>query len=360
MSWTRTVLNLVIGCVMCGTAALPAQGQSAPPRIDVATLGPQIGETVSDFRLPDQDGTVRTLDSLMGPKGLMLVFSRSADWCPYCKTQIVELQSRLSALRDEGLGIAVITYDTPAILADFSKRRGITFPLLSDQGSATIKAYGILNTTADPATRNFGIPFPGTFLVNRQRVVTARFFEEAYQERNTVASILLKLGNSGAEVRAQRITTDHVEITTYVSDQIVAPGTLFSVVADVTPKAGMHVYAPGRHSYRVIELRLDSQPFLLTRALQYPPSEIYHFVPLDERVEVYQKPFRLIQDLSLSAAADARKALASVTDMTITGTLEYQACDASTCYLPTRVPLSHRVDVRPLDTARANVSDQSP
>ena len=294
----------------------------------------------------------------MGPKGLLLVFSRSADWCPYCKTQIIELQSRLPLLEQRGLRVAVVTYDSTAILAEFSARRGITFPLLSDRGSATIKAYGILNTTADPATRNFGIPFPGTFLISPQQIVTARFFEEAYQERNTAASILLKLGGSGHQVEAQRTTTDHAEITTYLSDSVVAPGTLFSVVADVAPGPRMHVYAPGGHSYRVIELRIDPQPFLEARPTVYPDSEIYHFVPLNERVEVYKNRFRLIQDLSLSAAPDARKALATTTTMTITGTLEYQACDASTCYLPKRVSLSHSVRVRQLDTERAEPSGE--
>ena len=163
-------------------------------------------------------------------------------------------------LRSKGLAVAVITYDSMAILADFSRRRGITFPLLSDQGSATIKSYGLLNTTVDAASTNYGIPFPGTFLVNRQGVVTARFFEEAYQERNTVASILLKLGYPGHEIDVQRISTEHVEVTTYLSDQVVAPGTLFSIVVDVTPRPGMHVYAPGQHSYKVIALRLDAQP----------------------------------------------------------------------------------------------------
>lgn len=42
--------------------------------------GPAIGEQVPDFTLPDQYGAQRTLQDLMGPKGLLLVFSRSADW----------------------------------------------------------------------------------------------------------------------------------------------------------------------------------------------------------------------------------------------------------------------------------------
>jgi len=54
----------------------------APPRqkIDVSKLGPQVGERVSDFSLKDQNGKVWTLQSIMGPKGAMLVFVRSADW----------------------------------------------------------------------------------------------------------------------------------------------------------------------------------------------------------------------------------------------------------------------------------------
>lgn len=44
-----------------------------------------------------------------------------------------------------------ISYDSPEILADFGKRHGITFPLLSDAGSATIRRYGILNTVVDEA-----------------------------------------------------------------------------------------------------------------------------------------------------------------------------------------------------------------
>ena len=53
--------------------------QSRQP-IDVSKLGPQTGERVPDLTLRDQTGKIWTLQSLMGPKGLMLVFFRSADW----------------------------------------------------------------------------------------------------------------------------------------------------------------------------------------------------------------------------------------------------------------------------------------
>jgi hypothetical protein len=76
-----TVVSAAIALAAALQAAPPAQdAQGAWTRIDVAKLGPQVGERVPDFSLPDQHGTTRTLQSIMGPRGAMLVFVRSADW----------------------------------------------------------------------------------------------------------------------------------------------------------------------------------------------------------------------------------------------------------------------------------------
>src|SRR5262245_60466543 len=132
-------------CALIVAATVVAFAQEVR-RINVSKLGPQVGATVPDFTLADQHGKKRTLQSVMGPKGAMIVFYRSADWCPYCKTQLLELQSQYDTLRKDGLGLAGISYDSQEILAAFSQQHGITFPLLSDVGSETIKRYGILNT----------------------------------------------------------------------------------------------------------------------------------------------------------------------------------------------------------------------
>ncbi len=73
------------GLVLCSLLVLSARAslQQAPPQAplpDVQKLGPQVGTRVPDFTLSDQTGQRRSLQSLMGSKGLMLVFSRSADW----------------------------------------------------------------------------------------------------------------------------------------------------------------------------------------------------------------------------------------------------------------------------------------
>src|SRR5438552_6248292 len=104
-------------------AQSPATAQPKPrEKIEVSKLGPQLWERVPDFSLRDQAGKTWTLQSIMGPKGAMLVFVRSADWCPYCKTQLVDLQSGVEELRKRGMGVATISYDPPEILASFAKQ----------------------------------------------------------------------------------------------------------------------------------------------------------------------------------------------------------------------------------------------
>jgi hypothetical protein len=77
----------VVACIAALFVSVLAESLAAQPaaaqgwqKVDVSKLGPQVGEQVPDFSLQDQTGTTRTLQSVMGPNGLMLVFYRSADW----------------------------------------------------------------------------------------------------------------------------------------------------------------------------------------------------------------------------------------------------------------------------------------
>lgn len=81
----QTVAAALKATALCALGALAwcaaASAQEVEPsQIDVSALGPQVGEVVPDFRLPDQYGNVWTRDSILGANGAMLVFVRSADW----------------------------------------------------------------------------------------------------------------------------------------------------------------------------------------------------------------------------------------------------------------------------------------
>ena len=73
-------LPLVVCIVGFGAVEARQTPSTARARIDVSKLGPQVGERVPDFSLRDQHRKTQTLRSIMGPKGAMLVFIRSADW----------------------------------------------------------------------------------------------------------------------------------------------------------------------------------------------------------------------------------------------------------------------------------------
>lgn len=248
--------------------------------------------------------------------------------------------------------------------------------MLSDEGSVTIKRYGILNpvpemalgpNAADPAVRAevqkyvsvvnpsarmIGIAFPGTFVLDRQGRVTARFFEDFYFERNTVSSLMLKLGTGLAPVNATKISTAHLDVTTYPSDPAIAPGNRLTLTLDIVPRPGIHVYAPGASGYRVITADVDSQPFVRVSPTQYPTSEVYFFAPLNERVPVFQKSFKLLREVVVEGTPQAQAALRGKDSVTLTGTLEYQACDDKVCFNPVSLPLTWIVSLRPLVTGR--------
>ena len=292
----------------------------------------------------------------------------------------MELQGRVEELEAEGIGVAAISYDSQEILADFSQRRGISFPLLSDSGSEVIRAYGLLNTVVaealgagagDPDVEadvtkyvsafgvnegQLGMAFPGTFVLDSEGRVTERFFEEYYQDRNTSASVLLSLGAGTPPVTAVETSTSHLELTAYPSNQRITVGTRFSLVVDVDPRPGMHVYAPGAEElgYRVVSLSFESTPEVEFDAVDFPESEIFYFEPLDERVPAYQRPFRLRQEAVVARSAEAVQSLSERGTLPLTGSFEYQACDDRLCYPPVTVPLSFTLDFEQLDRTRAN------
>jgi hypothetical protein len=257
----------------------------------------------------------------------------------------VELQRRAENIRRQGLGLLAVSYDSTETLKQFAESRKITFPLIADPGSAIIRRYGLLNEGVDPKSRNYGIPHPGTFIVDRKGVVVSRFFEDAYQERYTTAAMLSGIGGASAF----KATTPHLSMTVSLSDTAAAPGARLSLVADVTPAPTMHVYAPGKHTYQVIRLAIDPQPWLKVHPIVYPPSTIYHFKPLDERVEVFMRPFRLRRDVTLLATQEAQKLLGAMTAATLSGALEYQACDDTICFNPMRVPITFTIALNALD-----------
>jgi len=87
-----------------------------------------VGSVIPEIKALDQNGETRNLASLTGERGLLLMFSRSFNWCPFCirqMNQLVEVSDRFAAL---DIGIATVTYDLVEFLKEYAEDGGIQFP----------------------------------------------------------------------------------------------------------------------------------------------------------------------------------------------------------------------------------------
>jgi peroxiredoxin len=147
-------------------------------------LGPAIGTKVPTIGTPpDQSGTPRTLDSLMGEKGLVLFFFRSADWCPNCQAQLMDLNTAVDQIKARGYNLAGISYDSPEIFRTFIERRGIKYTLLSDPKSVVIDRYKLRDPQYKEGSRAYGVPRPIIFILRRDGTIESNLYEEAYKKR---------------------------------------------------------------------------------------------------------------------------------------------------------------------------------
>src|SRR5213593_3238870 len=118
----------------------------------------------------------------------------------------------------------------------------------------------------------------------------------------------------------------HLAIAATASAPTAAPGSKVSLFVDVTPNPGIHVYAPGAKDYLPIAVTIDPHPGVTVGAVKYPKSDTMVFD--GERVPVYQKAFRLVDEVSLTSSLKAADTL------TLTGAVKYQACNDRVCFLP--------------------------
>lgn len=322
-----------------------------PPVSKNVKTGPAVGARIPAFEAVDATGKLRNFESLRGPKGLVLLFSRSADWCPYCKTNMVDLNTQVEGFRKKGLAVASLTYDSQAILQDFGKRLGIKYAMLSDPQSKVIQAFGILNDNVDKNSPQYGIPFPGTYVINEKGVVTAKYFEEDFRERYSAASILThEFGTDGAE--KTKIDTQHLILTASASEGTIAPGRRVTLTLEVDPKSKMHLYAPGVKGYIPIDWQLAESKAISATTAVYPASRMLNLPVIKETVPVYDKPLRITRDFVLGQENEIGAAIGPDRILTVEGSFRYQACDDKECYLPKSIPLRWTFQVGKLVTER--------
>ena len=253
------------------------------------------------------------------------------------------------------MGVAAISYDSVEVLHNFAERRGIHFPLLSDPDSKVIRELGILNETVPKDSPFFGVPYPGSFVLNAQAVITAKYFEDSYRERYTSANILMRQFGMKPEAARSEVEGKQLKLQAASSNSIVAAGQRVTLTLDIEMKPNMHVYAPGVEGYIPIDWKMKESEAVAAHDVTYPPSEKLHLAAIDETVPVYRDHFLLTRDITIGPEAKVRPTLDSSGRFTVEGTLRYQACDDRICYIPQELPVKWVFQYAEFDKQRVPV-----
>src|SRR5271170_6596143 len=315
----------------------------------------EIGNKIPLLTGTDQFDKSRDFKNLKGPNGLVILFYRSADWCPYCKGQLLSRQRATARFKERGIGLLGVSYDSQDILKFFTERHSITYPLIADPQSEIIERFGVLNPTATGFTR--GMSYPGFVYVSPDGRVQETFFEEDFHTRFTGNNVLTKIFPELSGVAPKDVPAPHLQLKLSQSDDVVAPGNRVTLVAELALPPDLHVYAPGVQGYKPVALELNSNPHATFQAASYPESKVLLLPAIGEKVPVFEGKFRLAEDVVVSFDKDFSQAVAagpaSGTPLEVDGNLLYQACDSKICYPPASVPVSWQISVLPLNTERA-------
>jgi len=231
--------------------------------------------------------------------------------------------------------VAAASYDKGDVLKAFAEEKRISFPLLSDKDSQTIREFGILNeeTKDDPTVG--GIPHPGMFLIDENGIIREKYFKRDYRQRYLASEILTAGISADDKPDTSTIENEHLKIVSSADRSVDGDANRIRLNLDIEIKPKVHVYAPGvKGGYIPIEWKIEEVEGIAMKVPEYPAPKSIHLAVIDETVLVYEGKIRISRLISVSEdlAAGGDK-------LEIPGTFRYQACDDKICYLPKTLSL---------------------
>lgn len=186
--------------------AAPAAGQSVAPSLTASALA--VGTEAPAFKAKDAAGHPVELRQLL-KKGPVVLYFYRGQWCPYCNKQLSQLQDSLQLLTAKGAQVVVVTPETPANVDKTIAKTKATFPIVTDQNFAIMKAYKTA-FTVDEATaqkyQGFGVdlkaangadtnvlPVPATYVIGRDGKIQYTYFNPDYRHRVSVREVAMAL-----------------------------------------------------------------------------------------------------------------------------------------------------------------------
>src|ERR1051326_3203457 len=206
-----------------------------------------------------------------------------------------------------------MTYDSAAILADFSRTYKIEYPLLSDADSTNIRAFGLLDPDNGPDNRpdyaKENMAYPGYFRIGTDGIVKERYLGEKYFERFTANHVFARLYPEAVKAQSS-VKARHVTIKTGQTDVDVIVGSRLELIVDMDIRRGAHVYAPSVSKTQALRLDVDATN-VRVRGVEYPVADREVKLPSSgESLAAYSKRVRIRADVMVAPPRELQKSLA--------------------------------------------------
>jgi len=176
--------------------------------LDDGTIGPQIGESLPEFNLPDGNGQLVSLSSLLRSGPAVISLNRG-HWCPYCKLELRSLAAIHDEIRQLGARIVSIMPDTATFTGGYAAQNKLPFPILSDMdlgyslslglifwvGAEIQRLYEDAGVELERYQGNGGhfLPMGAKFIVGQNGLIKARQVNIEFRERMEPEAVLAVL-----------------------------------------------------------------------------------------------------------------------------------------------------------------------
>ena len=236
-----------------------------------------------------------------------------------------------------GVAVFAISYDPVSAMSAFASKYGITFTLLSDEGSKVIRALGLLNQYIaeqhayygiQVQERHQGIPYPGAFVLDEKGTVVEKRFEQSYRLRPTAVSLLETAFGAGSSLPsvAAHADSDEIQATFRLDTPTYRPFQKLRLEFEIRIGEGLHVYVePIPEGYTPLAVEVEPLEGMETGEPELPEPHPFQVEGLDEQFFVYEGTVRGALPLALTK---------NLGDVTLGVTLSYQACSEVLCYPP--------------------------
>src|SRR5918999_362364 len=183
-----TVYLILASLLVIVLAAVSSVGRN----VSDVPAAPVIGAVIDDFKLPDASGKEHSLKSLMGSKGVVILFV--ATKCPVSNNYNDRMEKLAQDYKAKGINVIGINsnYTEPAAeVKSHAAERGLTFPILKDEGNKIADRFGATKTPeAYVLDANMKLVYHGR-IDNSQKIegITSNDLRDALEELSAGKSI---------------------------------------------------------------------------------------------------------------------------------------------------------------------------